>query len=197
MLDLIVKDNIKELNKTLTRIEKKQLPFAISLGINNTAKDVMKAEKVQTSKKLDRPTSFTQNAFKIKWSNKNNQEASVFIKPIQAKYLKYQVEGGKRTGRIGVPYKHAKLNKFGNIPGRRKGFIKNKNQFIGKIKNIDGVWERTGGKRNRGIKLMVGFEPVVSYRKRFPFYKIGKGVVNSKFKKNLNKSLEKALSTAR
>lgn len=188
-----IKGDLKPITKHLSKVQKKQIPFASANAINETLKQIVKAEQAQMPKKLDRPTPFTTKAFRIKYAKKHMLHGEVVIKPVQWEYLKYQIEGGRRTGKIGVPTSNAKLNKYGNIPGRRKGLIRNKKQFM----NDRGVWERYGGKRNPKAKLIVAFEPSVSYRKRFPFYKIADGVARSRFQKNFSRSIKRAIATAK
>jgi len=209
MLEMSIKADMKPITKKLTKIHKKQIPFAATNAINTTLFQIMKAEKAQMPKKLDRPTKFTTKAFKVDKAKKTTLSGNIHITPIRAKYLKYQIEGGVRSGRTGVPYtKNIKLNKYGNIPMRRKGLIKNKNQFYGTIKGIEGVWERghhskkgkftTQGKsRSTSVRLLVAMESGVNYKKRFPFYEIGKGVVRSQFQKNFKRSIKRAIATAR
>lgn len=188
-----VKGNLKEIEKHLWRSEKRQIPFSAAKAINDTLFQIMKAEKVQMSKKLDRPTPYTLKGFKVSKANKRRLSGSVEITPSRWKYLKYQVEGGARTGRIGVPTINAKLNKYGNISGKRKGLIKGKKQFM----TDKGVWQKTGGKKSPKTKLIVSFNNQVTYRKRFPFYKIADGVARSRFQQNFVKSMNYALRTAR
>jgi hypothetical protein len=203
-----VKGDMKPIIKHLSKTQKKQIPFAAAQAINNTLFDIMKAEKAQMPKKLDRPTPFTMKAFKINKAKKTELIGDIHVMPERYKYLKYAIEGGTRTGNIGVPTKHAKLNKYGNIPMRKKGLIKNKNQFIGKINNLSGVWERghysksgsftsKGKSASTALKLVVAFEKTVNYEKRFPFYKIAEGVARKKFQRNFQKTLRRAIQTAR
>jgi hypothetical protein len=188
-----VKGDIKPITKHLNKLHKKQIPFAAAQAINNTLFDVMKAQKAQLPKKLDRPTPFTMKAFKVNKAKKTELVGDIHVTPERYKYLKYAIEGGTRTGNIGVPTRHAKLNKYGNIPQRRKGLIKNKNQFIKTIGNITGVWERN----NTGTKLVVAFEKSVTYKKQFPFYKIAEGVARKKFQRNFKQALTRAIRTAK
>ena len=76
---------------------------------------------------------------------------------------------------------------------RKKGLIKNKKQFIKTINGVSGVWERS----KQGTKLMVAFENSVTYKKRFPFFKIAEAVARKKFQRNFKKSLARAMATAR
>jgi hypothetical protein len=188
-----VKGDMKRITKHLSKMQKKQIPFAAAQAINSTLFDVMKAEKAQLPKKLDRPTPFTMKAFKINKAKKTELVGDIHITPERWKYLKYVVEGGTRTGNIGVPTKNAKLNKYGNIPMRRKGLIKKKSQYIATIGSVSGVWEKS----KAGVKLIVAFEKSVSYKKQFPFKRIAEGVARKKFQRNFKRSLAKALATAR
>jgi len=198
LLEIRVKDDIKKLTRGLRQFQG-QIPYATAVALTTTAKDVQRAETRQIPVKLDRPTAFTRNAIGITGANKRNLMAAVFVKDAQAEYLRWQIEGGTRRtpGRgTGVPTRAAKLNQFGNIPGRRRGIIKGKRQFVATIQGIAGVWERPakGGGRTT---LVVAFEPEVKYEKRFPFYAIGQGVVASKFQRNFSAAFMKAVRSAR
>ncbi len=199
-VEINVTSDVKEWSKALTRLQKKQLPFATALSLTRTAQDASRSVTNQLPKKLDRPTPFTRKAIGFKSANKRDLTAAVFVKDIQAGYLEKQIEGGRRVARgkgFGVPTRNKRLNKFGNIPGRRKGLARGKREFIGTIRGVSGVWQRTGGTRNPGLKLMVAFEKVVKYKKRLPFFKIVNGVVRSRFSKNFSSALQRALRTAR
>ena len=148
--------------------------------------------------KLKRPTPQTVKAVRVKYSNKRNLSGKVFLLDWAAAYLKYQIKGGTRVTTTAVPTKNARLNKYGNIPGRRKGLVKRKTEFIATIKGTAGVYRRVGGKRNRQVKLIHAFIKNPSYPAgRWPFYRIAKGVVDNKFKRNFTKALSQALRTAR
>ena len=199
MMEITVKDNIKEVQRQLSRLQRKQLPFATSMALNNTAFQAQRALKKQAPIKMDRPTKFTVNAFQVKKSSKRNLVATVFVNENRADYLKYQIHGGTRVSKgrgTGVPTRHKKLNAYGNVPGRRSGLVKGKKQFIATIKGVPGVWQRYG-RGGRAVKLMVGFEKQVTYRPRFPFYKIVGGLVRNRFQKNMEAAIVRALQTSR
>jgi len=191
-----VKSNIKEITKWTTNAQKKQIPFATSVAINNTLFDLKKEMAKQMDKKLDRPTPFTKRGFFINKAKKNLLVGVLLMKDIVANYMQYQIEGGTRsTGKkIPVPFKpNARLNKFGNIIGKRTGLIKKSTQFIGTVGNTEGVYERT----KDGTKLIIGFESSVNYRPRFPFYTIAARFSNAVFDKNFTKSFNRALRSAK
>ncbi len=179
-MQVSVKSNIKEITKFTTNVQKKQIPFATSVAINNTLFDLKKEMAKQMDKKLDRPTPFTKRGFFINKAKKNLLIGVLLMKDIVANYMQYQIEGGTRsTGKqIPVPYKpNARLNKFGNIIGKRTGLIKKSTQFIGNVNGTEGVYERT----KQGLKLIIGFERSVNYRPRFPFYVIAAKFSNAVF----------------
>ena len=195
-MQVSVKSNIKEITKWTTNAQKKQIPFATSVAINNTLFDLKKEMAKQMDKKLDRPTPFTKRGFFINKAKKNLLVGVLLMKDIVANYMHYQIEGGTRTTgkRIPVPYKpNARLNKFGNIIGKKTGLIKKNTQFIADLGGTEGVYERT----KQGVKLIIGFERSVNYRPRFPFYIIAEKFSNAVFDKKFAKAFERALRSAR
>ena len=197
-MNISIKSELKDLAKDLTSLQKKQIPFAASQALNDTAFQARKALRAQAVKKLDRPTRFTVNGFRVGKSTKRNLVSEVYINAEVAKYLKYQIIGGTRkaSGKgTGVPF-NAKLNKFGNIPARAKGLIKKKNQFIATIRGVTGVFERYG-KGGKAVKLIVAFEAQVKYNPIFPYFRIVEGVVENNFKKHMNIRLARAIQSAR
>ena len=196
-MKISLQSDIDRVIKNMSAIAKKQVPFAASQAINDVALDSQRALKIQAEKKLDRPTRATVNSFRVKRSTKLNLKAEVFILPWAYEYLKYQIHGGIRrsSGKgTGVPF-NARLNKFGNIPGRKKGLVKKKKQFIATIKGVSGVWERFG-RGGKQLKLVIAFEKEVRYSKRFEFTKIVQGVVKNKFNSHFSKRLSSALKTS-
>ena len=195
-MQINVKSNIKEITKFTTSVQKKQIPFATSVAINNTLFDLKKEMAKQMDKKLDRPTPFTKRGFFINKAKKNLLVGVLLMKDIVANYMQYQIEGGTRTTgkQIPVPYKpNARLNKFGNIIGKRTGLIKKNTQFIGNVSGTEGVYERT----KQGLKLIIGFERSVTYRAKFPFYVIAEKFSSAVFDKKFAKAFERALRSAR
>ena len=197
-MKISIKSSVDDVVRSMNDLARKQIPFAASQAINDTALDAQKAVKVQAVKKLDRPTRSTVNSFRVKRSTKRNLAGEVFVLPWAWAYLRYQIDGGTRRASgagTGVPV-NARLNKFGNIPGRKKGLIKKKKQYIATIRGISGVWERTG-RGGKTIKLITVFKKTVNYSKRFAFRKVVVGVVKNKFNKHMSRRLQFALSTAR
>ena len=198
-----VTSNIKQVQKSMGRIRKDQVPFATSLALNMTADDVAKAITAQMPQKLDRPTPFTLAAymtkkgrFKGKRASKRNLVAVLIPGEAQAKYLELQVFGGTRTpagSALAVPFtKNARLNKYGNVPNRRGGLIKKKSQFIATIKGIEGIWERYG-RGGKKIKLIHAFESEADYQPRLPIFKIAGGVIRNRLGRNFRVAYARAI----
>ena len=104
-----VKGDVKELTRYLTRLEKKQVPYATALALKNTvwfvARTVLPASMPRV---FDRPTRWTKNAFYAtpKRPNKRDLSAAVHIKEGGAKtsvpqfsYLQHQISGGPRRAK--------------------------------------------------------------------------------------------------
>ena len=207
-MDINVRSDVKQATKQLNRIQRQQVPFATALALTRTAEDVQRAEQREIKKKIDRPTPFTENAVGISIAKKKVKPfAEVFIKRIQETYLKRQLQGGVRRGQgkgLIVPGRRAKLNRFGNIPGKRKkaplwrqGHTNNARQFVARTRQgLEGVWELTGPRSNK-LRLVALFVERSRYRRRIEFVKVAMGVVNNRFVRNFEKSLAKALRTAR
>jgi len=201
-----IKDNIKDVTKWTTGVQKKQVPFATAMAINKTLgigkgnrmKGLDRAMQKQMIKKLDRPMARTTKAFYRIGARKTNLTGTLGFTEWANKFMQYLVHGGVRSGessKVGVPYiPNAKLNKFGNIAGRKSGLIKKQTQFIGNIKGIDGVWER---QKDRSAKLMVAIKNSVTYKAMFPFYKIAESYAKANFDKNFAEAFTKALRNAK
>lgn len=201
-----IKSNIKEVTKWTTNVQKKQVPFAtamainktLGIGKNNRMKGLDREMQKQMVKKLDRPMARTTKAFYRIPARKTSLIGVLGFTDWANKFMQYLVFGGVRNpegSKVGVPYEqNIKLNKFGNIAGRKSGLIKKKTQFISNIKGIDGVWER---QKDRSAKLLVAFKNSVTYKAMFPFYKIAEKYTQSKFSKNFAEAFAKALKSAK
>lgn len=90
--------NAPEMDRALRAIATRQLPFAISRTLNDTAADVRKAEVAAMQRVFDRPTPFTLSAFQIKPSTKDNLVAVVEQKQQAGRrdFLTREAEGGPR-----------------------------------------------------------------------------------------------------
>lgn len=132
-----VKADFKDLIKQIDDVQKRQIPFATSKAINETAKLVKEAQQKEMRDVFDRPTQFTINSLFIKPSTKTTLTAKVGLKDYAlkgtaaAKYLEAEISGGERRlkryevalrsagvlpeGYFTVPGDAASMDAYGNI----------------------------------------------------------------------------------
>jgi len=198
-----IKSNIDQVTRDVGRFYAKQVPFAASVALNETAREVRKVEQAAAKRELDDPTPSTLKGIRVQRSTKRNLEASVFIiKPVD-KYMRYQIHGGTdRPERKfeAIPV-NVRLNRYGNIPGRRKGKIKKllarKDTFAGEINGVRGVWQRgRAGSRSR-LKLLLAFEARMQYRPRFDFYGHANRTASRRWPRKFSMALSAAIRSAR
>jgi len=206
-MQIKIKDNIKQFTKGLSKVQQKQIPFATAQAINATLgigkgkkdKGLDREFAKQMVKKLDRPRPQTTKAFYRKPAKKTHLVGELGLQDWAAEFLKYQIDGGVRSSanKIPVPItKNKRLNKFGNIAGKRSGLVKGSKEFIGTIGGATGVWKQ--GRKGQQPTLLIKFHDSVKYDKKlFNFYKIGNSYVSNTFDRQMKKSLTKALRSAK
>lgn len=137
MIAITVKSELGKLQKKLTTIQKKQIPFATAKALTATGQLVKQAEIKEMKRVFDRPTKFTLNSLYLKPATKQRQTAVVWLRDWAPKgtpatrYLAPQIEGGKRKlkgfevllnkrgvlpdGYYAVASRKAKRDAYGNI----------------------------------------------------------------------------------
>jgi hypothetical protein len=93
-----VTSNMEEVMARFEAVATRQMPFALSRALNDTATDVRAAEVATMKRVFDRPTPYTLGAFQIKPATKANLVAVVEQKEQAGRrdYLKREAEGGAR-----------------------------------------------------------------------------------------------------
>lgn len=126
--------DIRKAVAKLNKAERDQVPFAMSLALNETAWDVVEDLKIEMAQVFDRPTRWTLNSMRVQRATKRKLSAVVLRKTPQRgrHYLEVQSKGGprKQTGfervlgsrlkyagivRTVTPASGARLNVSGNI----------------------------------------------------------------------------------
>ena len=137
MFRLEVKSDYREVERMLTDVQRKQLPFATARAMTKTAQDVQQATIDEMKRVLDRPKRFTLKSTYVKPAKKHDLEARVGLKDFAPKgtaadkYLSPQIEGGARSpkrfemalrharvlppGMFAVPSKTMRLDRYGNV----------------------------------------------------------------------------------
>ena len=196
-MQIKISSNVKEVSLWTKTVHKKQIPFATAMAINDTLRGLKKEMAKQTVKKLHRPTKTTQNGFLFSRASKRKLVGRLFLKDFVEKYLRFQIDGGIRSPghKFAVPTKNSKLNKFGNIVGKRTGLIKNSKQFFATVNGVSGIFERTN--KGNKIKLIHALVKSATYKTKFPFYTIAKMFTQNTFDKNLTKSFNRAVKSSK
>jgi len=200
-MDVVVEAEIKELENGLVSLYKRQIPYAAKEALNDTAWDVRRDQMRRMPYFIDRPTPGTVKAFKVTKATKRKLVAVTEIVKHKWRYLKWTVLGGTRRPRgfLTLPVQH-RLNKYGNIPalrrkkplwGRRQPAAKG--QFVANIKGTEGIWKVIRGK----LTLLVAMRQEADYQPSWPFRAIGRRTINSKFYRNMVKTLNHAIKTAK
>ena len=198
----------------------KQGAFAVVQALTATAKDVQAGEREGLEQSVDRPTPFTLNAFGVDPAIKAKPTARIFMRPIQSRYLQWQIEGGQRTYKgFEIKIKEKTFNAF-LIPGRdtprdqygnvsRSDIIKitaelnssgsARRYFAGQPKGRPdlppGVYARVND--NTSIEPLLIFATHAVYTKRFEWSAIARRIVDANFERNLTAALARTIATAR
>lgn len=138
MLNIDIRTNFKELQRGLNDLEKRQIPFAAALAVNELAGKAKAAVRTEMESVFDRPVPFTLNSTYVKKARKGDLTAWIGVREFAAKgtpawkYLTPETVGGPRRlkrferrlsdlsgGQFVLPGRGARLNQYGNIsPGQ-------------------------------------------------------------------------------
>jgi len=219
-IQLSIDQDLKGFDRFLKN-NKKQLPFATSLALNDTGFDMREAFNKGTLSAFNKPTRLTKIAFLTTKSKKRNLIVHVFAKDKEgsdaARYLRFGVQGGARPpkgferyfsglpndGTIGSYFMPSKIKRdgFGNVTRanikKLSAKVSSNKAFIGTPRNSSrppGIYERDGD------KLITRFVTVTnrpSYTGRFNLQVIGDKVINRRFNKHFEKAMDYAIATSK
>lgn len=203
----------------------RQMPFATSVALNRTAFDIRQLFNYETQRYFDRPVPFTQRAFLVERSTKQNLEAVVYAEAKRARYLRFGIDGGLRPQKgfekkfLGdltamrqipssaqlVPTSLVRLTSSGNVSLAtirriQQGLNSNARGgfFTGKPKNNPGMPAGIYRRsRERLYPYFIAISGRSSYRPRFPIGQLGTQLAEQRFMGYLVGSLEQAVATAR
>lgn len=174
----------------------RQLPFAISVALNETARDAERNTRKRLARVIDRPTPFTLRGTLVRRASKRNLVARVGFKDRQAGYLRWQEEGGRRTptGRALLVPGNRRRNRYGNIPrGAVQRLLARGDTFSGRIGSTAGIWRRTGNH----LRLEILYASSADYTPRLGFASAVAKTARARFPNHLDRALAAALRTAR
>ena len=213
MLSISIASNIKDQVKQVADQHKKQIAFAMVKTINELAKIAQAEEKKGLASFFDNPTPFTVNSVAIKYAKKGNPTATIYIRPIAARYIAPYEYGGKQY----LGDKPADLvpiditaNQYGNLPRNTiKRYLNRKDVFLGKVGNVYGLWQRPTVQTNRKgkgaklanktgkLRLLVAFVDPVNTNKRLNFGARASAIVGRNVKQVFERELAAAIASAK
>ena len=172
MIDISITHNIDRVVRFWNRMERQQVPFASAKALTFTARDAAMVERADLPKTFRQPTPWIARGIRFAPATKAEQIASVFVMPQQSAYLSPYVFGLRQPGtgggrRVARPV-NQRTNRYGNLTrGTVRRLMAKPNTFAGRVKGVDGVWQRAGGRRNPRLKLLVAFDRVEAVRRRY------------------------------
>jgi len=145
----------------------KQASFAMANTLNDLAFEARRdvQEKLPRWLNLTRP--FIPRSLVVEKANKRQLTAILgFLDRVHLIHL--MEKGGTRVPHqskvLAIP-SQARRNKKGGITksNRPSALVQKPNVFVGRVRGVDGIWQRTGGRKRAGIKLLYAFEPAAEY----------------------------------
>ena len=97
----ITTEGAAQLKRTLSDIERRQLPFATSLALTRTALMVKAAEVEEMKRVFDAPTRFTLNSLFVRPAKKSRLEAVVWVKDYDQRLMRPHVGFYQRLWAVG------------------------------------------------------------------------------------------------
>ena len=203
----------------------KQMRYAASVALNNTAFDARGSVNSATKQYLQQPVPFTQNAYRVEKATKATLTAVVYAEAKRRRYLRFAVHGGERpqkgferkflgevvaSGQIPagaqfMPTSLVKLTAAGNVS---LATIRSISRGLSTTNARGGFFVGTprGGDRPPGIyrrsreqlfPYFIATEDGGSYRSRFPIDDVAGKVVQRRFAGYYETALARAIASAR
>jgi len=213
--------NLPEVRRFLQNLSGNEVPYAISVALNNTCYQVMQAERAEIKSVFDRPTPFVVRGMRYQKSTRKSLTARVYAAEQTTRVFEAHVFGGPRgvktfegimrrlgvlpEGRFVVTASGAKLNAYGNIQRTQL------NKILDALPELassgkSGTYLISNGSSRTSHLAMGLYEkkgsaliPILSfvnravYQKRFPFFEKGIESAMEFLGPEMKKAAEKAV----
>ena len=213
---LTISVDTSRVQKMLTTLQAKQLPFATSLALNSMAFDIMRAERKAFGSIFEHPRPFTANSPIVPAATKATRKrlsVVIAVRPEAVPYLLPYEQGGTHVipGKLLLDPEAIKLDRYGQLTRKQ---VANLNQaandpkvsgiFLGTVHGIYGYWQRTGSGvitkhgnlRTLGLRLLARLEQPGPVFKHLDFGRRGIALVPQIAGPAFDVALAKALATA-
>lgn len=202
-----IKHDLKKITKHLDDLQKKQIPYATSLALNDLAFQLKDELSDEMEKKFDKPRKFTLNAFRVKKASKRRLRAVVYLHPSRS-YLDMQFTGGKQRPSDGASVlttpQHKSMfksgsndlrrGKIGRLLGSKKAF---RGTPKGKPGGPSGVWQRMGTKKKPKLRFLAAYTTTRTFRRRIDLRSKADKLVKKQFRRAFHRGMTKAMRGAR
>ncbi|PJC99184.1 hypothetical protein GQ37_008140 [Janthinobacterium sp. BJB1] len=221
-LEISVRTNLADVERGLSDLAKRQMPYATALALTSLSKLVAADAVSNLSAKLKNPSPFTLRSVKTMAARKDNLVAKVYVMDKAAEYLEPYERGGvhKLAGKALLNPKDIALNQYGQLRKGTLAALKGRSDiFIGPVKTkkgiVNGVWQRTAVKAtitnrktgkarvsSRGVntsgalKLLIRFGDALAVRTHLGYHARATATVNANFNAEMDKAMIKAMGTA-
>jgi hypothetical protein len=197
-MQISVESNIDKLARELPAFYRKQIPFATSQALNDTARlSATEDVRADMKKELEQTNRFTLAGSRYNRSTKANLTAQVYIGPLRWKYLRFAVNAGTRRPEnkvLVIPTREgAKLRKR-NPRGWIKKALMNKAIYWGQKGDTYGLWKTN----RRGDNTLLAFTtPRAQYTESFDYRRSVQRSIDTHFTRAFDKRMRRAIDTAR
>lgn len=197
---LRVRGDIKAAVRSLSRLQRRQVPFAASVALNDVAFDTRTHIITRiwpNSFPQARNRRFPAALFRVRKSHKRRLRAEVF-QALDRDYVDIHVTGGTRTPKRGrhlaVP-----VQARATASGRIRSADLPRNLRGGFVADMRGrgpaLWAPQG--RSGRLRLMYVLKTAVPNRARFPFVRLGERFAATRWPLAFERAMRRALRTAR
>lgn len=226
-MDINITTNIDAVTQSLSRVEREQIPFALSKSINISAGNIKKAEQ----RKLDnyftvRTKWLTKSgAMPIKFSDKRQYPNIYATLTVKDEVAALSVTGGTkradRSAQMAVPMSNtgggastrailnpargtlspskwpSKITGKGTGIRSKRGARKKPKPFYTKLRNGEQVVAQRRGDGRLPLRVLYKFERAVKIEKRWPLVENAEDNMNIFFEKRFRIELRKALASSK
>lgn len=195
--------NASKVQKAMQGLSR-QMPFAMSQALNQTAKDVRKqiVERTYPQSFTVRNKRFAGTMFRIEFASKRKLSAAVFDR-LGRDYMAMQAEGGTKLPRgrnIAIPGRANQRTATGKIPRARqpRQIINSGKAYKTTLRGgQQAIVQPQGRGKVKRLKVMYVLEQTARIPKRFDFYEDANSVGRRRFDKNFSKAFADAKRTAK
>lgn len=198
-----VRSNISAVSKAIDAFGKRQIPFATSQALNDTAFAVRKeiVERTYPDSFTVRNSRFASAMFRVGKASKRNLVATV-SDVLGRDYMVNQAKGGIKRPRgrnIAIPSREIKRTGTGKVPKAKqpRNLLNGKGYRTTLRSGQPVIAEKTGKGSAKRQRILYLLEPTARIPKRFPFYERGRKVAKDTFPRAFDRRFAQARRTAR